>query len=109
MKKIVAMVLALVMMFTLAACSGGSIEGKWAFGGTTYEFKEDSKVSISVNGALNYDGTYTMEGDKLTVTVNGLLGEQTEELTYELKGDTLTLTGNVTFTGSNMTLEFARQ
>ncbi len=109
MKKILTALLALVMTVLLCACGSGSIVGKWAFGVNTYEFKDDNTVSISLNGALNYDGTYEVDGDKITVTVSGMLGEKTEELTYTLKGDTLTLTGDVTMTGgADVTLEFAK-
>ncbi len=108
MKKILAFALALIMTLSLCACGGSSIIGKWTFGGNSYEFKEDNTVSISVNGALNFDGTYEIDGDKITVKVSSMLGEKTEELTYSLKKDTLTLEGDVTLTGSNMSLEFTR-
>lgn len=109
MKKLFAGFLAVAMLLTLAACSSGSIIGKWAFGGATYEFKDDNTVSISINGALNYDGTYETDGDKLTVTVSGLLGETTKEFTYKVKGDTLTLEGDVTFTGTSMSMDFTKE
>ena len=108
MKKFLAFALALIMTLSLCACGGGNIIGKWTFGGNSYEFKEDNTVSISVNGAINFDGTYEVDGDKITVKVSGLLGEKTEELTYSLNGDTLKLDGDVTLTGSNMSLEFTR-
>lgn len=110
MKKILAMLLAIAMMVMLCACGGGgSIIGKWAFGVNTFEFNEDNTVSISVNGALNYDGTYEVAEDKITVTVTGLTGEQTEEFTYELKGDTLTLTGDITLSGGvDTTIDFTK-
>ncbi len=109
MKKILAVALALVMTVSLCACGGSdSVVGKWAFGGNTYEFKEDNSLSVSINGTLNYDGTYEIDGDKITVNVSGMLGEKTEELTYSLKGDTLKLDGDVTLTGADMSLEFTR-
>ena len=108
MKKFLAVALALIMTLSLCACGKNSIIGKWSFGGNTYEFKEDNSVSISLNGTLNFDGTYELDGDKITVEVSGMLGEKTEELTYSLKKDTLTLEGDVTLTGSNVSLEFTR-
>lgn len=108
MKKILALVIALMLTVLLCACGSDSIVGKWAFGVNTYEFKEDNSLSISINGALNYDGTYEINGDKITINVSGMLGEQTEELTYSLKGDTLKLEGDVTLTNSDMSLEFTR-
>ena len=108
MKKFFAVVLALMMTLICCSCSSDSVVGKWSFGGSTYTFNEDNSVSISINGAINYDGTYEIDGDKITVKVSGMLGEKTEELTYYLKGDTLTLEGDVTLTGSNMSLEFTK-
>ncbi|MGI6265165.1 MAG: DUF5640 domain-containing protein [Acutalibacteraceae bacterium] len=108
MKKALVCVLALVMVISLVACSGGSIVGKWAFGVNTYEFREDNTVSVSINNTLNYDGTYTVDGDKVTLTVKGLIGEQTVDLTWSVKGSTLTLTGDVTLSGASSTLTFER-
>jgi len=107
MKKLLALFLAVGMLLSLAACGGG-IEGKWQFGGCTYEFKEDNKISVKVNGVMNYDGTYEIDGDVLTVKASGTLGDVEEELKYSLKGGTLTLEGDVTFSGSDVTLEFAK-
>lgn len=110
MKKIVAGVLALLVLTTmLCACGGsGSIVGKWVFGGNTYQFNEDNSVSISINGTLNFDGTYEVSGNKITLNVSGMLGDKTEELTYSLKGDTLKLEGDVSLSGSDVSLEFTR-
>ncbi len=108
MKKLLALVMAVGMFFSFVACGGGSIQGKWTFGGCIYEFKEENKLSVSVNGALNYDGTYEIDGDVINVKVKGMMGDVEEELKYTLKGDTLTLEGNVTFTGSDVTMEFAK-
>lgn len=108
MKKILALALVLVMGLMLCACGSDSVIGKWAFGVNTYEFKEDNTVSISLNGALNFDGTYAVEGDKITLKVSGLTGEKTEELTYSIDGDTLKLEGDVTLTGVDTSLEFTK-
>lgn len=108
MKKIFALMLAILMTLSICACASRSVVGKWVFGGNTYEFKEDNSVSISINGALNYDGTYEIDGDVITVQVSGLLGEITEDLTYSVKGDTLKLEGDVTLTGTDMSLEFVK-
>jgi len=99
MKKILAIALTLILVVSLAACASESIVGKWVFGGNTIEFTEDGKVSVNVNGALNYDGTYEIDGDKIVMTVSTMLGEKTEEFTYTLKGKSLTLNGDITFMG----------
>ena len=111
MKKFCLILLSVLLTASLLCACGGSksIVGKWAFGVNTYEFKEDKTVSISINGALNYDGTYEINGDKVIVTITDMIGmEKKAELTYALKGNTLTLTGNVTFTGSSVTLDFTK-
>lgn len=99
MKKILAIALTLILVISLAACASESLVGKWVFGGNTIEFTEDGKVSVNVNGTLNYDGTYEVEGDKIVMTVSTMLGEKTEEFTYTLKGKSLTLNGDITFMG----------
>ena len=92
------------------ACGSKSIVGKWAFGANTFEFRDDNTVSISVNGALNYSGTYVVEDNKIIITTNGLFGAVTREFEYSLKGKTLTITGDITFMGgANMTLELEKQ
>lgn len=109
MKKMLTGLLAIVMLLAFTACSGGSIIGKWVFGGVSYEFRDDNTVSVSINGALNYDGTYEINGDKVTVTVEGLLGEQTEEFTYKINGDTLTLEGDIAFSGTSTSIDFTKE
>ena len=110
MKKVIAIALSFIMLLSFAACGAKSVVGKWVFGGVSFNFKDDTNVSISANGALNYDGTYVIEGDKIIVTAKGMLGDVTEEFTYSLKGDTLTLTGDVTLMGGvDTTVEFKKQ
>lgn len=111
MRRILAAILMVAMLLTLVACGGkGSIVGKWAFGVNTYEFKDDNTVNVSINGTLNYEGTYEVAEDTIILKVSGLMGEMTKELTYELKGKTLKLTGDVTLSnGVSSTLEFTRQ
>lgn len=110
MKKVLAIALSVFMLLSFAACGAKSVVGKWVFGGVSFNFKDDTNVSISANGALNYDGTYTIEGDVITVKAKGLMGEVTEEFKYSLKGDTLTITGDVSLMGgADTTLELKKQ
>lgn len=94
-EKFFAVLCVAMMVLSVVACGSQSLTGKWAFGVNTYEFKDDDTVSISISGVLNYNGTYTTDGDKLTVTVSGLTGETTKEFTYQISGKTLSLTGDV--------------
>ena len=109
MQRIISAIIIVLMLVTTVSCGkGGSIKGKWTFGGVIYDFKDDNKVSISVNG-LNFDGTYKTDGDKLNLSVSGLLGNVEKELSYSLNGDKLTLTGDITLSNSgSTTAEFTR-
>lgn len=92
-KKIGAYIIGLGMIFSLAACSGGkanSVDGSWeltkgysgdtevtqeqlqkaGIGGTTFTFK-DGKVEITTTGSGEVgEGTYKVEGDKVTISAN---------------------------------------
>ena len=98
-------------MLSVVSCGSKSIIGKWAAGGNSFEFRKDDTVSVSISGALNYDGTYTVDGDKIIVTVVGLFGmEMVEEFTYSVDGNSLTLTGDIYFVdGASTTLTFEKQ
>ena len=43
MKKILALLLATLMLLSFVACGGSkSVVGKWVFGGTSFDFKDDN-------------------------------------------------------------------
>ncbi|MBQ6947445.1 MAG: hypothetical protein IJN42_05300 [Clostridia bacterium] len=111
MKRFLIVLMVLVMMLSLAACGKGeSIVGKWTFGATEIEFKEDSAVLISINKTLNYDGTYALEGDKVTITVKEITGALSEEFTYSLENGVLTMTGDITLKGAApITMTFVKE
>lgn len=120
-KKIGAYIISLGMIFSLTACSGGqtnSVDGSWeltkgysgdtevtqeqlqkaGIGGTTFTFK-DGKVEITTTGSGEVsEGTYTVEGDKVTIsaaegseeTASGSSVEATE-YTGTVKDDQLTI------------------
>lgn len=119
-KKLVAVLLLVVMVFSLAACGSNSIVGVWKMDvGSllqqvgmseseyeamksllgdmegTVEFTSDGKMITKVTAmgqTQTQEGTYTVEGDKLTM--DGSTG------TYKIDGNKLTLTQN----GMSMTL-----
>jgi len=113
MKKLLICLLIIATLFSAVSCGSKSIIGKWMFGVNSFEFREDNTVSVSVSisGMLNYDGTYTVEDDKIIITAVGPFGMETvEEFTYSLDGDSLTLTGDITFVGgADTTLTFEKQ
>ncbi|MFV0401222.1 MAG: hypothetical protein ACK5LX_11470 [Oscillospiraceae bacterium] len=98
MKKVVSILLVAVLVFSFAACSGGTsggssgVEGKWKldsmnmggvsvtadgsadlgvdFSGFELEFKSGGKFSMSMEGE-SADGTYTNDGNAYTLTSDG--------------------------------------
>lgn len=110
MKKIFALLLAVMMIFALVSCGSEKLTGgKWVFGPNSYEFTDDGKVTAICNG-MTTSGTYTKEDGKLILTVNGLLGETTKELTYKIDGNELTLEGDVTLLGAgDLTMTFTKE
>ena len=72
------------MLFTLASC-GNKLSGKYSAEEdgvkVTYEFKRDGTFECSMDtflGEMNFDGTYEIKGDEITLTYE-LLGEEVEE------------------------------
>lgn len=112
MRKTVAMALVALLCVGLALVAGcsqsadeNSVVGKWtleqvtaedgttvtgsemsdAMGGeVTYEFKDDGTLVTAV-GDVSVDGTWTQDGDTVSVDVGGQAGEGT------VSGDTLTI------------------
>ena len=76
----------------LSACGSSSpIVGKWrdeATGRTTMEFLDDGTLKMYVADQLKTTATYTVDDDKITLTISGI--EQTG--TYKIEGNKLTLT-----------------
>ena len=90
-------------VFTRQGSSGGSsgektksqeelLNGKWEdeYSLSSYEFN-NGDVTIGALG-MNFDGTYKVSGDALTITYEVMGYETTLEYTFKIDGDTLTLT-----------------
>lgn len=106
MKKIISIVLVLVLMVAaFAGCSASkAIIGTWRTEQqailnikteVTYTFNEDGTCSApAVLGAVNVDGTYTIDGDKLSIQRGDILDAVSGVMNYTFKvsGKTLTLT-----------------
>ena len=73
MKKILALVLALSLVFVLVSCGtklSGTYVNEGLLGDTTYEFK-GNKVTITIGtvlGDVTYSGKYKIAKDKITFT-----------------------------------------
>ena len=100
MKKAVAVVLLVAIVLGLCACTLAEkmILGTWKIktkllGVVTevsYTFKEDGTGVRS--GVLDMDFTYTMDGDRLTITTSVLGVDMDEEYTFQISGKELVLT-----------------
>ena len=100
MKKAVAVVLLVAIVLGLCACTLAEkmILGTWktqtkVLGLETevsYTFKEDGTGVRS--GVLDMDFTYTMDGDRLTITTSVLGVDLDEEYTFQISGKELVLT-----------------
>lgn len=111
MKKGIAITLALVMMVLFVGCGlANQLEGtKWEItdseGGYTqklvFDFQKDSKLVLTVSYSMpGYDieesfsmpGSWSVDGDQLTVSYTDGVDTITETATAEIDGDKLTLT-----------------
>ncbi len=95
-----AIILVVIILTIVLVPTKCSLENEWAFGVNTYKFNDDGTFSASVN-TLNNNGTYLVDGDKITLQYSfmGVMEKETE-LTYSISGKTLTLSGDVTLTGA---------
>ena len=114
MKKFCNLLMVMLMALVsvgFAACGdddepkGSDIVGTWALddsgfgaGVTLFHFTKDGKFSevnksmVLGDEVLVYHGTYTITGDKLTVTYIYLNETETIDCTYQVKGNKLTIT-----------------
>lgn len=73
MKRILALLLVLAIVFAFAACSKkDQIIGKWKASDDDYymTFEKDGTLVMSGDG-MSFEGTYKVDGDKLTMTIFG--------------------------------------
>ena len=105
MKKAIMILLALVMVLSLAACGNGSkkieaeLQGKWEYSGVatvtnihfkqSYEFSNGKVTYIFSNGIFDDDikqGTYTIGDGTITIS-----GDKDTNLEYRYINNTLTI------------------
>ena len=98
MKKMTAMFLALVLAFSLCACSGSkdAVAGTWSAdlgddGVITWTFDGKGKCSME-SIFLKQDGTYSIDGDQMTVKLE--LWDSETVYTFSVDGSSLTMTDN---------------
>ncbi|MBO4501015.1 MAG: hypothetical protein J5760_02135 [Clostridia bacterium] len=96
LKAFTCLILVFALVFTFAACggkeNGASIVGKWTDArGATYEFRADGTTEMS-NSGMTVTGTYSIDGDKLTLVLT-YMGSTVEKTgLFRLEGDTLITT-----------------
>ena len=97
MKKYVALFLIAVTLLTLAACgSKDALAGTWSAefeydGVITWTFDGKGKCTME-NAYMDQDGTYTINGDQLTVTLESWSEPST--YTFSVDGNSLTMNEN---------------
>ena len=117
-KKLVALLLLVVMVFSLAACGSNSIVGVWKMDITA--IMEMAGLSGMESVADMIEGTMEFKNDGKAIMTIYFMGQtQTQEFTYKVDGDKLTMNGGtstfkingnkLTITENGMTLTFTRK
>ena len=97
MKKLAALILSIAILLTLASCgSKDALAGTWSAefeydGVITWTFDGKGKCTME-NAYMNRDGTYTINGDQLTVTLESWSEPST--YTFSVDGNSLTMNEN---------------
>ena len=109
MKKLVALILSIAVLLTFASCgSKDALAGAWSAefeydGVITWTFDGKGKCTME-NAYINQDGTYTINGDQLTVTLESWSEPST--YTFSVDGNSLTMNEN---TGYGISGTFEKQ
>ena len=97
MKKLAALILSIAILLTRASCgSKDALAGTWSAefeydGVITWTFDGKGKCTME-NAYMNQDGTYTINGDQLTVTLESWSEPST--YTFSVDGNSLTMNEN---------------
>lgn len=97
MKKIIAAILTLTLILAMTACGSKDVlAGTWTAelgedGTITWTFNGNGKCTME-NAYMKQNGTYTIDGDQLTVTLESWSDPST--YTFSVEGDSLTMNEN---------------
>lgn len=95
-KTILALILATILLVTLAACGSSSskIVGRWVSTDRTndYSYIEFFSDGTYVTDWANYNGTYSIDGDRLRLS-GRLVNDRI--YTFKISGKTLNLGGDI--------------
>lgn len=106
-KKILALLLLLFVLLPAYGCRSAkpagadALIGTWkdGYGLTEYQFQSGGKMKISALrvGPLKgtFDGTYTTDGNKITIRYRVLVKDVSDTYTFRIDGDSLYLDKNV--------------
>ena len=118
MKKFLSVVLAFMVLatacFVLAGCSkGDELEGTWKGStveddpdyalGVTMKFDGKGKLTYSTDYSSEQSGTYTIEGDQLTISLDSWDNDQ--HFTFKITDNALDLTNSPDEYGNDYHLE----
>jgi len=97
-KPLIILFIAVALCLSFVSCSSNSIIGTWEteIDGDTgiFVFAKDGRCTASINGKITMEGSYSIDGDNLTVIPDddNMRGQT---LHFEVKGDALFLTDEV--------------
>ena len=97
MKKTIALIALLMVAAVLLTACGNGLEGPtWIQDGQTpevsYTFK-NGKLTMS-GGGVSMEGTYKIDGKKVTLTLPEALGGESITMEFKVEGNKLTLTND---------------
>jgi predicted Zn-dependent protease len=93
-RRLVVVGFALILVFSLVACSKKTVVGTWVSEdqSQTYVMNSDGTGSVKLSSGISLSMTYTTTDSKITVNMTYLGQTETDEYTYTLKDNKLTLT-----------------
>ena len=109
MKKIIVLLLAVAMVLAFAACgSKDALAGTWTGdlgldGTVTWTFDGSGKVKFE-NEFAKQSGTYTIEGDQVTIKLE--LWDEAQTFTFSVSGSSLTMNEN---SGAGLSGNYAKK
>ena len=99
-KRVLAILaIACLLLTTLAACGGGTtLNGTYQMGGgllsQSYSFDRNGNVTTKTAGLIGTSGTYSISGNRLTMTLDGsFLGATTTTHTFKKSGSSIYIDG----------------
>jgi hypothetical protein len=100
-KRILAILaVACLLLTALTACGGSTtLNGTYQMGGglfsQSYSFDRNGNVTVKTATIVGSSGTYSISGNRLTITVsNALLGEVTTDHTFKKSGSSIYIDGS---------------